>query len=297
MLDQAASLRKLVSQKAYDVQDVEIGKIPKILTVTSGKGGVGKSNFVVNLAIVLQRKGKKVLILDTDIGMANDDILMGFFPKYDIGHILFDNMSLEDVIIEGPFGVKLLPGGSGMTKLNQITEEIRENFIRKISTLRDLDFIIIDTGAGADDKILRFIASSEDLIILTTPEPTALTDAYSLLKLVNHFNIKENAKVVINKALNSKEAISTFNKFNNTSKKFLNIDLEYLGFIMEDRKVTEAVRNQSPFVLSFPNSYATKNIESIANSLIGNGESFEKDNIKDVSIQSFFKKMFKAFKA
>lgn len=297
MLDQAASLRKLVSQKAYDVQEVEKGKIPKILTVTSGKGGVGKSNFVVNLAIVLQRKGKKVLILDTDIGMANDDILMGFFPKYDIGHILFDNMSLEDVIIEGPFGVKLLPGGSGMTKLNQITEEIRENFIRKISTLKDLDFIIIDTGAGADDKILRFIASSEELIILTTPEPTALTDAYSLLKLVNHFNIKENAKVVINKSLNSKEAISTFNKFNNTSKKFLNIDLDYLGFIMEDRKVTEAVRNQSPFVLSFPNSYATKNIESIANSLIGNGKNFKKDNTKDVSIQSFFKKMFKAFKA
>ncbi|WP_096635504.1 MinD/ParA family protein [Clostridium cochlearium] len=296
MLDQAASLRKLVAEKSYNSQEIKYGKIPKILTVTSGKGGVGKSNFVVNLAITLQKSGKKVLILDTDIGMANDDILMGFFPKYDIGHILFNNMPLEQVIIEGPFGVKLLPGGSGMTKLNEITDEIRENFIRKISNLRDLDFIIIDTGAGADYKVLRFISCSEELILLTTPEPTALTDAYSLLKLVSHFDIKSNAKVVVNKALNSKEALNTFNKFNNTSKKFLGIDLDYLGFIMEDRKVIEAVRKQRPFVLSFPNSYATKNIESIANSLIKN-RGYIKEKSKDSSIQGFFKRMFNAFKA
>lgn len=296
MLDQAASLRKLVAQKNNDMKDSEEEKKPKILTVTSGKGGVGKSNFVVNLSIALQKRGKKVLVLDTDIGMANDDILMGFFPKYDIGHVLFHNMPLEEVIIEGPFGVKLLPGGSGITKLNEITEEIRENFIKKISALRDLDFIIIDTGAGADDRVLRFISCSEDLILLTTPEPTALTDAYSLLKLVSYFKAKSNAKVVVNKALNYKEALNTFNKFNNTSKKFLSIDLEFLGYIMEDRKVIEAVRKQSPFILSFPNSYAAKSIENVADFLIKD-RSHRKEKTKDISIQSFFKKMFNAFKA
>lgn len=293
MLDQAKRLRELAkdADESCEKEKVEDNKIgPKIITVTSGKGGVGKSNFVVNLAIVLQMKGKKVMVFDADVGMGNDDVLMGFLPKYNVNDIIFNNMNIEDVIIEGPYGVKLLPGGSGLTRVEEISEDKREKFIKKMQGMEDLDYIIMDTGAGISRSVLGFIACSEQLIIITTPEPTSLTDAYSLLKAVNHFKIKDYAQVIVNRTLSIKEGIETYNKFNYTVNNFLNMKLDYLGNISDDKKLVEAVRKQEPFVISFPNSIVSREIVDIANKIMG-----QKQEELGMGVQGLFKKIFSIF--
>jgi flagellar biosynthesis protein FlhG len=284
MLDQAEKLRAMMQS------DVAEGYKPKIITVTSGKGGVGKSNVVVNLAITLQKLGKKVLIFDADIGMGNDDVLMGFLPKYNVFDVIFNNKTIEEVIITGPHGVKLLPGGSGINRIEELTDIQRERFLNRLSSLSDLDYIIMDTGAGISRSVLGFIACCEELIILTTPEPTSLTDAYSLLKAVNHFKIKENAKVIINRAMDKKEAEVTFGKFSNAVGTFLKMNLEYLGYVSEDRKLVQAVRMQQPFVMAFPGCEASQDINVLANNIVGSISSGS-----GIGIQGLFKKIFSIF--
>lgn len=284
MLDQAERLRQLAVGKA--TREAR----PRIITVTSGKGGVGKSNFVVNLGIALQQMGKKVMIFDADVGMGNDDVLMGFLPKYNVFDIIFNGKDLEEVLITGPSGIKLLPGGSGLTKIEELTDEERESFINKITSLENLDYILMDTGAGINRSVLGFVACCEELIVLTTPEPTSLTDAYSLLKAVVHFKIKGYAKVIINRTMDDKEGISTYNKFNNAVWTFLKMKLEYLGNVSEDRKLVQAVRQQQPFMISYPNCDAAQDIKKIAQKLIGSST-----NNSGIGVQGLFKKIFSIF--
>lgn len=283
MLDQAQRLRQMASGSENTIS-------PKIITVTSGKGGVGKSNFVVNLALTLQKSGKKVLIFDADIGMGNDDVLLGFSPKYNVFDIILNNKEIEDVVVTGPYGVKLLPGGSGITRINEITNNQRNSFLKKLSKLEGLDYILMDTGAGINRSVLGFIACSDELIIIITPEPTSIMDAYSLIKAVVHFSIKSKAKVVINRTLDRKEGEATFNKFRSAVKTFLKIDVEYIGNISEDRKLIEAVRSQKPFVISSPNCEASQDILKIAEKL-----ALIKAENTGSSVQSLFKKIFNIF--
>ncbi|MBV4424050.1 MinD/ParA family protein [Clostridium tyrobutyricum] len=289
MLDQAEQLRKLVkkSKKNYETNNQ---KRPVILTITSGKGGVGKSNFVVNTAICLQKMNKKVLIFDADIGMGNDDVLMGFLPKYSVYDIIFKGKNIEDVVIEGPFGIKLLPGGTGISKLNEITEEQRDNFIKMLSKLEDIDYIIMDTGAGINKSVLGFITCCDYLFVVTTPEPTAITDAYSLIKVVDYFKIKNSASIIINKVFDNIEGEKVFNKFNAAVNRFLSINLNYLGCISEDRKLVQAVKNQVPVVINFPSSAASEDIRNIVQKLLG-----VKSIKKDSGIQQLFKRIFDIF--
>lgn len=291
MLDQAQKLRQLVEKQSKDSseQKENIAR-PKIITVTSGKGGVGKSNFVVNLSISLQKMGKKVLIFDADMGLGNDDVLMGFLPKFNVYDVIFSGKKIEDVIVEGPFGVKLLPGGTGVSKMEQMTDKQRDSFLDKLACLEDLDYIIMDTGAGVNRDVLGFISCCEELIVITTPEPTSLTDAYSLLKAVNHFKIRDNAKVIVNRTLESKEGENTFNKFNSAVSKFLNIELQYLGHLSDDKKLVQAVRKQQPFLISYPNSDVAKDLSYIAGKIIG-----LETNKRGSSVQDFFKKIFNIF--
>lgn len=284
MLDQAQKLRQLASQENIK------GKRPKIITVTSGKGGVGKSNFVVNLSITIQKLGKKVLIFDADIGMGNDDVLMGFLPKYNVFDVILNNRDIEEVIVTGPFGVKLLPGGSGLSRIDDLTEEQRSSFLNKLSVLEDVDYIIMDTGAGINRSVLGFVACCEELIVLTTPEPTSLTDAYSLLKAVKYFKIKNSAKVVINRAMDEKEANLTFNRFNNAVTNFLKMNLDYLGLVSEDKKLVQAVRAQQPLVVAYPNSDASQDINRIAKNIVGTIKESE-----GLGVQGLFKKIFNIF--
>ena len=287
MLDQASSLRKLVNE---DEEKPEGNiKRSKIITVTSGKGGVGKSNFVVNLGILLQGKGHKVLIFDADLGMGNDDVLMGLYPKNNIFDIIFTDLTLKDIIIEGTNGVSLIPAGTGLNKIQELTEEQRSLFLDKLTQLDEFDYILMDTGAGVSKDILAFISASQELIIITTPEPTSLTDAYSLIKAADYFKLKDSAKVVVNKAFTKEEGIETFNKFDRAVSKFLKIKVEYLGCILDDRKLVHSVRQQKPFVLLYPNCDASKSLETIASKILGQ-EVDSLDGAKGV-----FKKLFNLF--
>ncbi|QXE20289.1 MinD/ParA family protein [Clostridium sp. 001] len=291
MLDQAEELRKLAQEdKKTRKEKVPSSTKPRIITVTSGKGGVGKSNFVVNVSIALQKMKKNVLIFDADMGMGNDDVLMGCLPKYSVYDAICENRNIEEVIIQGPFGVKLLPGGRGISKIANVKKSQKKQFIKKVSLLEDLDYIILDTGAGINRDVLGFIACCQELIIITTPEPTSLTDAYSLTKAVNYFKLNDFAQIIINKASNAQEGEKTFNKFKSVVNKFLDVEMKYLGCILEDKKLVQAVRNQVPFLINYPNSQASKDINLIASKLSG----AEIDSRKS-SIQDLFKKIFNTF--
>lgn len=286
MLDQAESLRKLAKGEPL----VNNKRKTKIITVTSGKGGVGKSNFVVNLSIALTQMGKSVLIFDADIGMGNDDVLMGIYPKYNVLDLINGTLSIEEVIVEGPGGVKLLPGGSGLNNIEDLQQNQREMFLRKIEMLEGFDYIFIDTGAGISRSVLAFIACSDEFILVTTPEPTSLTDGYSLLKAVNHFKIKDKGNIVVNRIINKTEADNTFTKFKTAVDRFLSINVNYLGYIYEDRKLLMAVREQKPFVIANPNCDAARCIKSIGEKLLG-----EDNEIKGVGAKGLFKKLFSIF--
>lgn len=287
MLDQAASLRKLVDDD--EKKSSNNPRKSKIITVTSGKGGVGKSNFVVNLGVFLQSKGKKVLIFDADLGMGNDDVLMGLYPKNNIFDIIFTDLTLKDIIIEGSNGVSLIPAGTGLNKIEELTDEQRSTFLDKLEHLNEFDYILMDTGAGVNKDILAFISASEELIIITTPEPTSLTDAYSLIKATDYFKLKSKAKVIVNKAFTTEEGIETYNKFNRAVSKFLQIKVEYLGCIIDDKKLVQSVRQQKPFILLYPNCQASKCIESIGMKLMG------QDAASSGGAKGLFKRLFNLF--
>lgn len=287
MLDQAARLRQMVFEKQKNTR--KSNRNTKIFTITSGKGGVGKSNMVINLAIALKKLGKKVLVLDADLGMGNADVLIGTVPRYTIFDMILNNKSINDVVINGPLGIKILCGGTGLSRLDDLTKEQRETLINKLGEIIDFDYILIDTGAGINRTVMAFIECSHEVFIVTTPEPTALTDAYSLLKTLWIHNVKSSAKVIVNKVLSAEEGNNTFNRFNSSANRFLGASLVHLGNVAEDKRLIQAVRMQKPVVLSFPTSEVSKNIEDIAKKL--EGTSYSSSN----SIQGIFKKMLNIF--
>ena len=281
MLDQAENLRRLANKDNSK-------KKAKIITITSGKGGVGKSNFVVNMGITLHKKGKKVLIFDADIGMGNDDVLMGVLPSYNVFDLL-EGKDINEVVVEGPYGINLLPGGSGINYIENLEEEERLAFIEKLTSLDKYDYIFIDTGAGINKNVLAFIACSEETIVITTPEPTSLTDAYSLIKATDHFKLTNTANVIVNRAFSIKDGEETYNNLKRAVEKFLTIKVNYLGSISEDRKLVEGVRAQVPFTILHPKCDASKSIERISNKLIGNA------SVENMGAEGLFKKLFSLF--
>lgn len=287
MLDQAESLRRLANGESNYLDGK---KKAKIITITSGKGGVGKSNFVVNLAISLQKQGQKVLIFDADIGMGNDDVLMGIYPKYNVLDLMQGGMSIEDVLVTGPEGIKLLPGGSGLNNIEDLQQHEREQFLKKIESIEGFDYIFIDTGAGISRSVLAFIACCDKLLIVTTPEPTSLTDAYSLLKAVKHFKINKETSIVVNRTFEKSEGEQTFIKFNRAVEKFLKVKTNYLGCISDDRKLVMAVREQSPVVIAYPNSDAAKCIREISKKIM-NSQTEKKGS----GVEGLFKRLFNIF--
>ena len=284
MMDQAEALRRLVNKTTEEKVKA------RIITVTSGKGGVGKSNFIVNLALTLCKEGKKVLLFDADIGMGNDDVLMGVYHKYNIMDVIDGKVSIEEGIIEGPNGLHLLPGGTGINNVEDLTKEQRDEFISESDKIDGYDYILIDTGAGINRTVLAFIASSDETIFILTPEPTSLTDGYSLLKALNHFKINTHVNIVINRALSSSEGKITYSKFDSAARKFLNKYTTYLGCIYEDKHLTMAVRNQTPVTIKYPNSESAKSIINVTEKLLG-----KEENIEGNGIKGLFNKLFDIF--
>lgn len=269
-------LRKLIINKNKK-EDLNT----KILTVTSGKGGVGKTNFTINLALSLSKLGKKVVILDADIGFANVDILLGLVPKYTLLDLLYKDKEIIDLLVEGPYGLKVIAGGTGLNDIMYLSDQETNKLIDKFLKLEEIaDFIIIDTGAGISEMSLNFIRSSDEIILITTPEPTSITDGYSMLKVINNYVDIDKIHIVINRVIKQEEYIQSFNKLSNVSRKFLNLELNNLGVLYESKLLVDSVRNQNPFVIAYPKSDISKKVNIIASNLINYDSYNQSDGIK-----------------
>ncbi|QDH22870.1 MinD/ParA family protein [Saccharibacillus brassicae] len=270
MSDQAAALRELITSlrtdpaKQGDPSDPS-GKTAHIIAVTSGKGGVGKSNFTLNFALELQKLGRKVLVFDADIGMANIDVLMGVRARYNLFHLLKREKSMSEIIQLGPNSLPFVAGGSGMAELFSLSDEDLLYFTRQIEEIaHDLDYILFDTGAGLSKETIRFITASDECIVVTTPEPTAITDAYALVKVVHDLEHSARFRLVVNRASDRREAQQTSDKIRLVAEKFLQLDIPVLGHVSDDPHVSQAVKKQTPFSIRFPNSQASKDIQELA---------------------------------
>lgn len=271
MHDQATVLREMAFQQNSQPK----GNL-RVIAVTSGKGGVGKTNFTVNLALSLIDFGYRVIVLDGDLGLANVDIACGITPRFTLEHLLSGEKSIEEILVYGPKGLGILPGGSGVQDLANIERAHLENVIRNLGRLEGLaDILIIDTGAGLGHTVLNFLKASDDIILLTTPEPTALTDAYGMLKAL-HSEAEQNKEeknlqinVVVNRVRHENDAKATFERLENAVHKFLHGSVSLLGWVYEDPSVGRAVMNQEPLAISNPMSSAYRCIQWIAGSVSG----------------------------
>lgn len=268
-MDQAEKLRRMVKQQSTP------RRISRVITVTSGKGGVGKSSISVNLAIALSRLGKRVVILDADFGLANIEVMLGIRPQYNLADLMFRGKNLTDIITEGPENIGFISGGSGIQELTSLTRDQIVYLIQKLVELdNSADIIIIDTGAGIADTVLEFVAASTEVLLIATPEPTSITDAYALLKTLNRktdFSLKDTAiKTIANRISTPEEGKELYDKLNVVVSKFLNLNLGYLGSIPMDNNVSKAVMRQKPAILLYPNSHFAKTVTGFADILCEN---------------------------
>ncbi len=271
-MDQAQKLREKVSQI-----NISQPNNTRVIAITSGKGGVGKTSLSVNVAIQLQKQGKRVIIIDADFGLANVEVMLGIRPNYNLSDLIYSNKSVEDIITEGPEGVSFISGGSGVQDLVNLDKNNIKLLISKLAKLDMLyDIVIIDTGAGIADSVLEFVITSPEVIVVVTPEPTSITDAYSLLKAVNRkkeFKASQKSiKVISNRVTGEVEGMEIFNKLSIVVSKFLNVDLEYLGYILQGKEASKAVIEQNPITMSYPNSGISKCLINISEKLV-NGDS------------------------
>ena len=262
-MDQAQNLRNII--KAGGTKEV----LSRVITVTSGKGGVGKSNLAINLAISLSRLGKKVVVLDADFGLANIEVMLGIRPQYNLSDLMFRGKSLSEIITAGPENVGFISGGSGIREMTNLTKEQLINLSSRLSELdRQTDVVIIDTGAGISGNVMEFVVLSGEVLLIATPEPTSITDAYALLKTLNYqpeFTREHcHIKLIANKVRNEKDGREFFEKLSVVADKFLNISLEYMGAVPSDNNMSKAVMKQQPLSVAYPNSQAARAIDDMA---------------------------------
>ena len=272
-MDQAEKLRQMVRlQQLTQAVPAKQSVHTRIIAVTSGKGGVGKTNITLNLAIAMAKEHhKKILVLDADLGTANIDIVLGIFPKFNISHLLLDEKPMEDVVVEGPYGVKILPGVSGMADLTSITEKQKELFFSQLEAYQEkhqLDYILVDTGAGLGHNVINFLLASDEMIVVMTTEPTSLSDAYAIIKVVHQYNKDQKISIVVNMVPSEAVANRMFGTIQSVSDKFLGKTLNFLGYLTFDRTLSSAVRQQKPIVLSYPNSGLSLEIYKLSHTLV-----------------------------
>lgn len=264
MHDQAENLRELVNRVNPTQQ-----RKARILTVTSGKGGVGKTNFAVNMAIALAQMDLKVILVDADLGLANVDVILGMIPQYHLGHVVSGEKTVDEVLVDGPEGIKVIASGSGLQDLANLSEWRLDQCVRELGRLEEMaDIIIFDTGAGLSRNVVRFILAAQEVIIITTPEPTAMTDAYSIVKVIASKNPNTKIRLVVNMVHQEKEGVQVVDRLRLVAKRFLDIEIDRLGLLFHDPVVPMAVREQQPFILSHPHSIVAQSIKQMARNLV-----------------------------
>lgn len=282
MKDQAQGLRDLVRKiNILDSQSRVAGDtISKIVTITSGKGGVGKTNLAVNLAIALKKMGINVLIIDADLGLSNVEVLLGISPKYTVKDVLEGKKEILSIIEEGPFGIKFISGGSGIVDLANLDEDRLFRLIETAETInRYFDIVLIDTGAGISKNVIEFVMMSDEVIVITTPEPTSITDAYAIIKAIITRSFAHRINVLVNRVQNGKEAEEIFYRLSGVIKRFLQREVEYIGYIEESGIVSKSVIKQVPFMISYEKSNISKQVEDIAKKLVLSKEVSKEDDM------------------
>ena len=308
-MDQAAGLRKLMNNSAkqnVSTAGVSIGekkfamtstalnetinnKPTKVITITSGKGGVGKTSVSVNLGLTLALSGKKVLLFDADLGLANINVMLGVIPKYNLYHVIKGHKKLKDIIIHTPEGLDIIAGASGYSLLADLSDDKRDKVIKGFAEIMGYDILLIDTGAGVGANVVGFTLPADEILVVTTPEPTAITDAYGIIKSIILNSADKSIKLLVNRVASSLEGRRVAERVINICNQFLNVKIENGGFIYEDENVSKSIRKQKPFYLLFPKSKASACLDLIAGKLINQ----EIDSSKgEPGLGSFFKKLF-----
>jgi flagellar biosynthesis protein FlhG len=280
MKDQAYTLRKIFDGESSDS--------PMVLSVTSGKGGVGKTSIVVNMAILLATKGKKVLVLDADLGLANVDVMLGLAPRLTIKHVLDGECSIEDIVLTGPCGIKVIPASSGIQELSDLKPEQQISLMNSLDYFdHALDYMIVDTGAGISKNVMYFNAAAQRVIVVATPEPTSITDAYALIKVLRkQYGIKR-FDLIINNVTSKMEGDQVAEKLTVVCERFLgDVTLEILGSISHDKSIPECIKAQKAFVEVHPQAEATKRLTRITGRLENTSRDAASGNL-----QFFFRRM------
>lgn len=279
MTDQATRLRQMVgSESAAAASPVtpaqaEAWAHVRVVAITSGKGGVGKTNLAVNLAIALQKRGHRVLVIDADLGMANVDILLGAASRKHLLDLLRPEVTLDDVIVRTSHDIQYISGGSGIEKALEYDHAEKLLLQQKLADCATrADLILVDTGAGLGRNVMDFILAADEVLLVTTPEPTSLTDAYAVMKAYSIYAAQKNLRLIINRVYEAKESREVAQKLQRAAEKFLHMPVDCLGYVFEDTAVTKAVRKQTPLLKAEPTAAAARCIDALAQSLITGGE-------------------------
>jgi flagellar biosynthesis protein FlhG len=267
MTDQAEQLRQIMRSK--NDSGGQDGDRTRIIAISSGKGGVGKTNLSINIALAYANLGKKVIVLDADLGLANVNVILGIIPKFNLYHLIRKQKSIREIILDTGYGIQIVAGASGFSKIANLSDEEREVFIEELSELSTADVIIVDTSAGVSNNVLDFIAAADDAIIVTTPEPTAITDAYGIVKIIateiDYLNI--GMKLVVNRVKSVTQGKKVAERVISIAGQFLNLKLDYLGYVYDDVTVGNAVLKQKPFILEDPKCKASICVRHIVSRL------------------------------
>jgi len=291
-MDQALGLKDLVSfpPQLNASLDYDLPTRPRVIAVTSGKGGVGKSNIVANLGITLSRLGKKVLIIDADLGLANIDILLGLTPTFNIRDVFSGEKTLGEVIIEGPAGLKILPSSSGIQEMAELSEEQKVFLLNELDNYTEnFDVVLIDTGAGISSNVLYFNIAAQERIVVANNEPTSITDAYALIKVLATKYSERRFNLLINELTSRQEAEFVYRNLTKVADRFLGgqVSIDYLGCIPRDEAVCRAVLKQRAVVDIFPQAQASQGFREVAQKLL----EMEPAQVLDGNIKFFWRQL------
>lgn len=284
-MDQAEQLRNIIKASSQQQRP-----LARVITVTSGKGGVGKSNTAINLAVQFRKMGQRVIILDADFGLANIEIMFGAIPKHNLSDLIYQGKNIKDIITWGPMEIGFISGGSGIAGLSNLSREYLNYIIQNLVELDAItDVIIVDTGAGISDAVLEFLVASGEILLVTTPEPTSITDSYSLLKsLCRHERFSKEysqIKVIANKVDSQGEGENLFNKLNTVVNRYLKLPIVYLGCIPRDNALSKAVMQQMPVSIENPNAKSALAYEAMAAELM---QKEQRQTLKKRGMAAFF---------
>ena len=279
-LDQAVALRNMKKSEKKPEPPFEdgisrapatqpvTGKNVRVISITSGKGGVGKTNITVNLAYLLTKMKKKTLILDADMGLANIDVILGLTPKYNLFHVLNGEKTMQEALIQGPGGITILPSASGIQEMSDLSKGQKLTLLDELRAVsREMDFLLIDTAAGIAGNVMYFNMAADEIIVVASPEPTSLTDAYAIIKVLYQKHAKKCFRLLVNMVRDAREGREVYQRLHQATDRFLNLNIEYFGYILRDEKLPEAVKQQEAFTVRYPQSPASKCLLALAEKL------------------------------